>query len=194
MVGVVAEVLGVDADVLRQDVKVTAPQNTRVLRISCARGSADAAAECAELLARDYVDVRQRLLTEATARTSQQLDRHISALEAEMPPALSGRISPDLRNPNQQVRLIRRSLAALQDERDDIRTGQLTAPEVLQADRPFQTTGSNAEVPVVSGALLGALLALLRAAAPVRSRRRAAAPRRSGRQGTGRHAHLRLAQ
>jgi O-antigen ligase len=162
--------LGDEPD-LRESVRVTAPPNTRVLRITVVGDDPDRAAALADALAVSYLEVRDEYLEQRREQVRRQLEDQLAA-SAGLGLVESVETEDDSGAPVGEVLVeeeLRRQLA-------DLELGSSGAGRLL---RPAQTERVRApiEVPVVSGALIGGLLGLAAMAFRDAGRRRRPATR-----------------
>lgn len=141
--------LGVGDDVrLRPRIEVTAPENTRVLRIAVTGEDPEEVARFADSLAASYIEVRSAYMSlrrdQVLADLNEQID---SGLLEELDAGVDA--EDDLLSA-EEVELMLDSVLAMPD-----RAGEALRPaEVV-------VKGTHPELPVVSGGLLGATLAFL---------------------------------
>jgi hypothetical protein len=142
---------------LRDSVRVTAPPNTRVLRITVIGEDPERSAELADALAVSYLAVRDDYLDQRREQVRRQLQNRLQAsaglgLVAEAP---VGDVEEATGGPVGDVLLeqeLRRQLA-------DLELGAGGAGRLLRPAQP-ERMRAPIEVPVVSGALLGGLAGL----------------------------------
>ncbi len=156
---------------LRDSVRVTAPPNTRVLRITVIGDDPERAAALADALAVSYLEVRDEYLAQRREQVRRQLEDQLAA-SAGLGLVETVETEDDSGAPVGEVLVedeLRRQLA-------DLELGSSGAGRLL---RPAQTERVRApvEVPVVSGALIGGLLGLGIMAFRDAGRRRRPAPR-----------------
>ncbi|MGI8523665.1 MAG: hypothetical protein ACR2K3_10215 [Nocardioides sp.] len=162
VLGAVATVLGKDEAIAGQDLSVSASPSTHVLHVTVRAGSAEKASAGANAAIAAFVQVRREML--GSLRTSQlsQLKLRIDAEEQLLNRHVVLSSGDDLFT---QVFDLETRLQELEDARAE--PANVIAPALV----PRHADHANSEVPVVSGAMTGLLLAWLLGTALDRSRR-----------------------
>lgn len=185
----VAEAQGVDRpSELRDAVRVTAPPNSRVIEITVVGDDRRAAIEQADALAAAYLEVRDDYLDQRRDQVRQQLEAELNAVAGQTGILIGGDVPvvDDEEEPDEDAPEIVGE-EQLREALNELVTAPSGAGRVL---RPAvaERTRAPIEVPVVSGALLGALAGLVVMGWRDSDRSRPASARRGEREELGRSA------
>jgi capsular polysaccharide biosynthesis protein len=142
---------------VRDSIRVTAPPNSRVLEITASADDPGRAEAIADAAAEAYLGVRNEYLTQRRTQVREELEQQLNAVAGRgLVVTPSGDDSEDDGEDSQTPLLaedeLRDALSGL--SLTSTEAGEVLRPAVARADR------KQAEVPVVSGMLLGALAGL----------------------------------
>lgn len=156
VLGAIASALGTSPDVAATRLSVSASPNSHVLHVTVKASSAARAAAAADAAVKALVDVRRETLGALRQDQLRQLQLLVTTQERQLAKEQAAElVVPATDDLFAQTQELRAGLDELEEaRREPVRV-------LVAAEPPRQADYANAEVPVVSGAMLGLLAACL---------------------------------